>query len=167
MNVWEILKWVIICGTAVFLQSTFVPVLAIGGIYPDFAVIALFFLAVRHGRLAGIWGGFFLGLLIDVYSPVILGANALAKTITGGMVGFFDRTTMTSDPIPQVMLLIFASLCHDLIYYLPRLADTGDSLALLPLYMLQSSLPRALYTAFISAILFFVMHYFQSSRGRR
>jgi rod shape-determining protein MreD len=133
-----------------------IPKIALFGFYPDLVIVLLFTLSIQHGRMAGIWGGFVVGLLIDVFSAGILGVNALAKTIVGGGAGLFERKSIAVDPVLQLIFLFLASIIHDAVIYIPNIYLANENIIELPKLLFFYSLPRAAYTMLIATILFMV-----------
>ena len=154
---WKIIKWVLLFSAALIAQTSIVPRIAIFGIYPDLPMILLVIFAVENGKMAGIWGGFLLGLLIDVYSVGILGVNALAKTIIGCTGGLLERKNVSISPVLLLIFLFIACIANDLIIFIPNIYGAGESFVDLSKYLLVSSLPRAIYTAFIAAIILVIL----------
>jgi rod shape-determining protein MreD len=156
----RVVTWVLLFLIGVLLQTTMMPQLAIAGVYPDAVVILIVILSLDHGRLSGIWGGFFIGLLLDVYSPGLLGQQALAKTITGGFVGFFSRERIDLGPVGQLIIMVGAVAIHDIIFYVPSLDSASRDLGTISLFVFTTALPRALYTALLASFILFTRHYF-------
>jgi len=144
--------WFLLCA---ILQSTLVPHIAIFSVQPDLLILALFFLATKSGVMAGVFVGFFLGLGQDLFSPSLLGQNALAMTVTGAVCGLFNERVMRLDPIMRAVLLLAAFVVSDSIAMLVHIAK-ADSAAMSTLFMelLVVTLPRAVYTLFFSAVPF-------------
>lgn len=67
---------------AVIIQITIFSTLSIRGITPDFVLVALVYISLKSNRSAATALGFFSGLLLDSLGSGMLGANALANTIT-------------------------------------------------------------------------------------
>jgi len=164
---WKIIKWILLFSVVLIVQMSIVPKIAIFGIYPDLPMILLVLLAVENGRTAGIWGGFFLGLIIDVYSVGLLGVNALAKTIVGGTTGLLERKNIVIEPIFFLILLALVCVINDIIIYIPNIYEAGEQFAELPKYLLLYSLPRAVYTTFVAAAVLVFLDNFVPSKMRR
>ena len=116
--------------------------------------------------MGGIWGGFFVGLLLDVYAPGHFGGQALAYTVTGAFVGFFERKKLATEPALQLLLIIIASLLansvyHSATYGLNVFGSTPYFRALLTLF-----LPNSVYTAIVAALVLFVRFYIFPQRLR-
>lgn len=150
-------KWLLFFAIALALQMTIMPSMAIGGtIYPEALLIPLFILSIEEGRLAGIWAGFFAGLLADVLRSDYLGAQALAMTLVGGYVGLFCKKKFNAGPIVQIIIFITASILHDIVYEY----TIGQKIRI------DINIQRALYTAFLSAILLFAGHFLRLNKRR-
>jgi len=147
-----ILKWLgafIIC---LILQTTLVPAIAIFGIQPDLIVMVLAFMCMQHGIMPGIYIGFFLGLSLDLYSPSLLGQNALSKTVIGFFLGLFNEKVMRTDPIMKIIILLIGFFIHDIIFFGAELLKNGNSLIPLIPELFTRTLPRAVYTIVVTFI---------------
>jgi rod shape-determining protein MreD len=151
----DAVKWVLIFMVSLILQTSFVPVITIAGVKPDLLIIALFFFSIKYGVMPGIFVGFALGLGQDLYSPSLLGQNALTKTVTGAFIGLFNERMMRSDPIIKTVLLLVAFLIHDALYFVVQIIKLGDPVWALFLGLLTKCLPRALYSIAV-AVLFYI-----------
>ena len=96
------------------LQTTFCHLISIKGAEPDLVLCFLLYLAVKEGALAGVYGGFIMGLVFDVYSPQVLGAGCLVKSVTGYLAGFLDERNITLDEKFKLPVIFIAALFHHL-----------------------------------------------------
>lgn len=146
----QALKHVILVLIAFLLQVSVAPRLAIGGVQPDFLIVALFVFGIRHGALANLWFGFALGLVQDIYATTsVLGAFALAKTAMAYFAGLLDeRLVLTALPT-RVLMLGLACPLHDVLWAW-SMHYRGDALGQ---FMLYGSLPSTMYTM-LAGILF-------------
>jgi rod shape-determining protein MreD len=161
----DIIKWAGIFLLCFVLQTTVVPLIAVAGIIPDLLMTALFFLALRHGQMAAVGAGFFLGLGQDLFSaPSILGQNALSKTVAGFFAGFFNERMMRVDFVFQIVLLFVTFLVNDAIYYLVQAVKTDGGGVVHNLTAF--SVPRALYSM-VFALLPYIKQHFFPTRFRR
>ena len=163
MTVW---KWIGVFVLSIVLQTTIVPVITMFGIGPDLPLVALFFLALRTGHTPAIWVGFAMGLVQDLYSPSILGQNALSKTMAGFCAGFFNERMMRADFVVRLVLLGIVFIVHDLAFFIVQYSKSGGG----PLSVLHalafSTLPRALYSM-LFALFPYVKEYFVGPSFRR
>jgi rod shape-determining protein MreD len=160
------LKWPLIFIACFILQTSFVPSLAIFGVKPDLLMLALFFFAIRYGILPGIFVGFLLGLTQDLYSPAILGQQALAKTIIGACSGIVNEKVMRTDPIAKTILLFFLFLVHDSLFFVALVVRDVSSVSEIVPYLVLKTIPRALYSVLI-AVLFYAWEFFPKPSSRR
>jgi rod shape-determining protein MreD len=151
----DAVKWVLVFMVSLILQTSFVPVITIAGVRPDLLVIALFFFSIKYGVIPGIFVGFVLGLGQDLYSPSLLGQNALTKTVIGAFIGLFNERMMRSDPLVKTVLLFVAFIIHDALFFMVQIVRLGDPVSLLFMGLLTKCLPRALYSIAV-ALLFYI-----------
>ncbi len=149
------LKWIAIFAGCLILQTTLVPVLAVYGVQPDLIVVALFFLCLKYGVLPGVYTGFFLGLSLDLYSPLLLGQHALAKTVIGFFMGLFNEKMMRTDPLIKVIILAISFVIHDILFSGAELLKHGNSLVALIPELFTYTLPRTVYTILVIFIIQF------------
>ncbi|HEX2958973.1 MAG TPA: rod shape-determining protein MreD [Chitinispirillaceae bacterium] len=161
-----VIKWVVIFFLVFVLQTTIIPTISIFGIKPDLLFLALFMLAVKTGIMPGLYVGFFLGLAQDIYSPVILGQNALSKTLAGFFAGLFNEKVMRLDPLIQTVLLVFTIILGDTVFLLIQIAKSGGSIHMFSIELLTSSLPRAIYSLLFGIIPIFWEYFFQTRSKR-
>ena len=150
------LKWIGWFLLCVVLQSTIVPQLAVMSVKPDLLLIALFYFSVKMGMMPGAFVGFFLGLGQDLFSPELLGQNALAKSLTGFALGLFNERVVRLDPIMRGALLVAAFILNDTAIMLVHLikAGGGGGAGFIITEFFMVTLPRALYSLVFAAIPF-------------
>lgn len=135
---------------ALVLQQTLIRLFAVQAARPDLILVVLVAVALRHGSLYGLYGGLFIGLIQDVYAIDTLGANALAKCLTGYAIGLLDERMVKIMPATKVMLLGCGFVIHDLIYtWAAGLTGTAYLHALL-----RMSLPSLVYTLLVAALVY-------------
>lgn len=161
-----VFKWIAIFFLVFILQTTIIPAISIYNIKPDLLLLVLFMLAIKTGVIPGLYVGFFLGLAQDIYSPAILGQNALAKTLAGFFAGLFNEKVMRLDPLFQAVLLVLSVLVGDLVFLLVQMVKCGGSLKMFSLDMVISVLPRAIYTLLFGLVPIFWEYFFQTKSKR-
>jgi rod shape-determining protein MreD len=115
--------------------------------------------------MTGVWVGFFLGLAQDLYSPSLLGQNALSKTMAGFFAGIFNDKVMRVDPLIHLVFLFIMFLIHDLLFDIVQIVKKGgDGIVLHEL--LTATIPRALYSL-LFALLPYIKDRFLPSFSRR
>jgi rod shape-determining protein MreD len=142
----------------VVLQTTLAQELAVSGLAPDLAMIWIVSLALRRGQVAGTLAGFSTGLLLDLTSGAdgMLGLAALATMAGGFTAGYFyneNKTLQTLGSYRFILILLFSSLVHNLIYFIIFLQGSG-------VHWWQAILlygvPAALYTSAVGLLPMFV-----------
>jgi rod shape-determining protein MreD len=145
--------WIILVSAAVFLQATvfssrwFQP----WGVKPDLVLIVVLYAAFWKGSSRGATVGFIGGMIEDFASGGLLGANALAKIVTGFLFGFLRRKFSAHSARFQVISTFLATLLSQLIFFfLMRVCGIGKSLNSLGLILF----PVAGYNAVIAPFVF-------------
>lgn len=161
------LRWIGIFIVCFALQTTLAPVIGIMHVHPDLLMVALFFLAVRTGQMTAVWAGFFLGLAQDLYSPSLLGQNALAKSAAGFFAGFFNDRVMRVDPLFQLVFLFITFILHDALFYTVGVIKNGGGGAVVFHELLVQSMPRALYSLLFALAPYIKDRFFPSTSRRR
>ena len=138
----------------VVLQSTLVQHIGILSIKPDLLLLVLFLMATKAGVMAGVYVGFFLGLGQDLFSPDILGQNALAKTVVGFVAGLFNERVIRMDPVTQSIMLIIMFLINDALVMTVQMFKTGGEPRVILGGLLVITLPRAFYSLLLLTLPF-------------
>ncbi|MCX7726747.1 MAG: rod shape-determining protein MreD [Chitinispirillaceae bacterium] len=160
------IRWFGIVILAFVLQSTIVKVISFYGVKPDLILLALFFLALKTEVIPAVFAGFFMGLALDFYSPTVLGQDALAMSITGFFMGFFNEKIMRLDPIFMFGLLIVSFFIHDILFFLVLVAGKNLNFTNFLVKLLTFTLPRALYTLFLVVIVHLLVNILSVRRHR-
>lgn len=151
----KIWKWTGLFLLCFILQSTLVPHIKLFGVQPDLILLVLFLLSTKAGVMPGVYIGFLLGLGQDLFSPEILGQNALAKTIVGFIAGLFNEKVIRLDPVLQAVLLLMMFAVNDVVMMTVQIVKMGGQMDLVAGELLTATLPRAMYSL-LFAILPFV-----------
>ncbi len=141
----------VVAGLLAVLQHLIFDRLSIYGLVPDFLTIFVVFFAIREGQLSGMTFGFFVGLLLGVFSGP-LGAAALAKTLEGFIGGLFATTDEKYLSRKLFIAIAIASLIGNMVYYFLLQPNTYTFLKLIFLFGLGGSL----YNLVISYIIYHV-----------
>jgi rod shape-determining protein MreD len=138
--------------------------MAVFNVKPDLLMIILFFFSIRYGVLPGIFMGFVLGLTQDLYTPAILGQNALTKTIMGACIGLFNEKVMRTDPFVKSILLFVMFLVNDALFMSVLVMKNNAHIATLAPELFMKTIPRALYSVVLAAF-FYVWEFFPKHSG--
>jgi len=137
------LAWVLLAFIG---ENLVAPLIAIGGVAPDFTVIAVVLLAMAEGARAGAIGGLALGIVQDLSVPTMLGLHALCKTLLGAIVGRTRGRLVYGLVLVEVSLLLVATLAHDTLFLLIQSRQSNEAF-LMP--WIREAVPTAVYTALV------------------
>lgn len=147
-------KWLKVFMLFVFcfvLQTTVGKWLQIFDIGPDFVVILIVSIAIKHGPAAGCFWGFFAGFSQDVYAPVEwLGAHTIAMTILGFVVGQLEERFLSLNLPAKIAVLAIGFLVSDVIYF----ALTGLGKGMITSLLFSKAIPECIYTMIVGAVVF-------------
>jgi len=133
-------------------QTTFIPLISLGGFLPDLLMIWLVIVALQRGQIEATVTGFVAGLLQDLVATKFLGLAALSKTIACFVIGYFYNENMIEQTLGSyrfLMLVLLASFLHDLVYFLVFLQGVEGSLFFTTV---ELSTGMALYTGLIAVL---------------
>jgi rod shape-determining protein MreD len=132
------------------LQATLAPRIAIGQISPDFVVVIVMLAALFRGAVPGAFVGFVVGFIQDLGNPVMLGLNALTKTLLGFAVGRVGEKTFPDNALFLFAVFATASFGHDAVYlFFYKWPHLGSAFVMMGI----SALPSALYTAAFGVVI--------------
>lgn len=138
--------------SGLLLQSTIFENLRFVGTKPDLLLIVVVLVGVLQGRYQGAKVGFIFGLVEDLFIGRYWGLNAFAKMLTGFLVGLAENKVFKENLLIPSFGLFSATFLHNLIYViLAGLAGLGADLV--P-YVWKSTLPMALYNAFLATLIY-------------
>jgi len=138
------LRLVLYCAAVAFVGGTMLgPLIAIGGVAPDFTIIALVILALAAGPGPGSVGGFMLGLIQDLSNPTLLGLQAFCKTGLGFGLGRLRGRLVHGMPLVEAAVVFISVVAHDLVFLLIQSSLTPES-SFLTLF--TRTLPAGVYS---------------------
>lgn len=149
---WKWLRVFLLFLLSFVLQTTVAEWLQIFGAGPDFIVILVVIVAIKNGPAAGVLWGFLAGFTQDVYAPVEwLGANTIAFTTVGFLVGQVEERLLTLNLPAKVGVLGLAFLISDMIYFFL----TGLEKDVVTNLFFSKTLPECAYTVVVGAVVFY------------
>lgn len=119
------MKWTELYFPFIFVwivQIFFVDLLTIGTIRPDFPLILMLYLSVKHGRFIGVLSGFIFGLLIDLSgSAMFFGLSSLTYTVigylSGNLRGVYNKVSPILFTTSWVLVVFFHFFIFCLVQY--------------------------------------------------
>jgi len=148
------------------LQFFFGQYLNIDGIFPNFILIAVVYLALTRGQLSAQLMGFILGLTWDAFSTDVFGVRAVMFTVIGYLAGTLSRNFDKDQVFTQFIMVFFASIVYwigfSLIYFIVPEGAGGYTPFVISTY---GSLKIALTVA-VAPLVFFALD-FTTRMGRR
>lgn len=101
---------------AILLQVGVAPYIAIGGVVPNFLLLATISLALVEGPTYGAISGFACGLAFDLLSTAPVGPMTLVLSATGFIAGLLEANVFAEGWLLPLTVLAIASLATELAY---------------------------------------------------
>lgn len=100
---------------AMMLQTAIFPRLVPGGmLVPNFVLVLVVYVGLRHHGLAGLAGAFALGYFLDSFTGTMIGVHAFGFTIVYAAVVFVSGALWAETGAPAVLLVLGAGGLHTL-----------------------------------------------------
>jgi len=148
----EYLKESIFFIVAIIIQSTIIDLIKIKDIKPDLVLLLLIHYGVKKPQYYTTILGFFSGFIQDLIGGSFLGLFALAKTVSGFFINYFQRIGKFKEVHSYILVLILTCILHDIVFYFIYTFDTGlDFLDMI----LRYSIPKSIYTSGVGIIILF------------
>jgi len=133
-------------------QATMGDFIKVLGIKPDLILVLTCMAGLLKGKNGGGLAGIFMGLLQDILYGSFIGLNALAKSVTGYVVGIGAWNFYKGNLIIPFLVVFFGSILHEIVVYCVLFA-----LNMSPLFfpsLINAIIPFALYNGLIAVVLF-------------
>lgn len=150
----QILFYIFLGLIAFLLQSAANSLIDIGGIRPDFLVIAVVWLAHREGALTGTLVGFGIGILQDSLEIDFFGLSVFTKSITGFVAGKLFQTEHKNKLSFTILILAISSLIHELLYFQIFYIGSGNEFFSV---VFRYVIPGFLYTLIFGIVIYSVL----------
>jgi rod shape-determining protein MreD len=99
---------------ALALQTTISGVTFGGARVVNLVLVAIVFVALQYGPVAGMFAGTAGGLVQDALVGGIVGIGSLAKTVVGFLTGVLGAHFIVAQPFPRFVMFVGATLVHEL-----------------------------------------------------
>jgi rod shape-determining protein MreD len=133
-------------------QSVFLRLPIFDFFQPNLFLIVLVASALRYGPIVGVFSGFSLGILQDVYTVEFLGANAFVKSVVSYVTGIFDDSHFTITYTSRAIFLWVIVIFHDILYGILTNHSFLDSC----LFFIQDGLLPSVVTALLGWLFFYL-----------
>ncbi len=95
---------------ALVLQTTLARFLVRGSIGVDLVLVAVVYLGLTTGPVAGMFSGTIAGLAQDALASGVVGIGGLAKTIVGYLTGIIGTTFIMTQTVPRFLMFFGATV---------------------------------------------------------
>ncbi|MCI0529844.1 MAG: rod shape-determining protein MreD [Nitrospira sp.] len=139
----------------ILLQTTLLNSIAIMGIKPDLALIAVYFVGLFGDEIRGVMTGLALGYLMDLMSGGVWGIHLATKPTLGFLAGLLGRTLVNMKVVFTGVIISLCSVVQGLIFLLVSYFTMvpENPVALLS----YTILPQAIYDGVVGSGLFWFL----------
>lgn len=117
MNLKRYIVLFLIISALVYLQTTFLNLLAFNQIKPDLILIVIVFISLAYGNRPAMILGFFAGLLQDFISLSPLGFHSFINVIIAYLVGLLSNNVSLSSWVFQLLIIASATVVKYLLAF--------------------------------------------------
>jgi len=140
---------IIICF---LLQTTIFKFLELGSVSPNLILILTFAAGFMRGKKAGMYVGFFSGLLIDIFYGQVIGFNALLLMYIGYITGFFNSMFYDDEMTLPIGLVCASDFIYNFLYYI--FCFLFRNRLNFGYYLVHIIIPEMIYTAVVTLIIY-------------
>jgi rod shape-determining protein MreD len=147
----------LILGAAVFVHLTALVRIRIFNSAPDLVLMCVIFFGIFLGPRMGLEAGLVGGLLTDIFSFGAFGMNALISGITGFLAGAFSAKVFKESSMIQFLAVFLFESVSMALHFAAAASAAGLLHIPFHVYLANSVLPSAVYTAAVSLVAFPVL----------
>jgi rod shape-determining protein MreD len=107
---------IVALAAALALQTTLAGLTVGGATYVNLALVAVIYLALAFGPVAGLFAGTAGGLVQDALAGGVIGVGGFSKTLVGFVVGVLGAQFIVSQPLPRFVMFVAATVVHELCF---------------------------------------------------
>ena len=107
---------VLVVVVAVALQTTLNRFIVRENFAVDLVMVAVVYVALTAGPVAGMMAGTIGGLIQDAMSSGIIGIGGLAKTIVGFLAGVLGTQFIVANSLPRFVVFLGATVVHAIVF---------------------------------------------------
>lgn len=141
-------------------QTTLSHGISMGVAAPNLIMITVCSYALLRGKKEGMYVGFILGLLVDLYFGYydVIGINAFIYMIIGFLVGLFHEILYLEDILIPIIVVGVCDFVYNFIYYVITflLRNKLDFMY----YIKAIILPEIIYTIFLTVFIYRLLMFF-------
>jgi rod shape-determining protein MreD len=145
----RVVKYLLMFGFLVLLQTTLIPLLSIQDVYPDLLLIGVIIAGIRHGSTPAILAGCLVGFVQDAAVTQLFGLSSLAKSVAGFVAGYFSREKVKYNFAVTLAVVAATALTNSVIYQTIYYFDANISVGWV---IIRYIIPHFLYTVIVGVI---------------
>ncbi|MDR2192179.1 MAG: rod shape-determining protein MreD [Endomicrobium sp.] len=148
------------------LQFFFGRYLNIGGVFPNFILIAVVYLGLSRGKMGAQTMGFLYGLTWDSFSTDVFGVRAIMFTLIGYFSGALSKNFDKDQIFAQITLVVAANIIYWLGFSLLYFVIPDGAGSYKPFVVSVYGSLKIFFTVLITPVVFFALNAI-TNRGRK
>jgi len=153
----KIIVAILFLFSAFLLQATFFAQFKIGGIIPNLLLIVTASIGFLEGRRAGLYVGFFAGMLLDVFFGSLYGVNAMLFMWIGYLNGNLMKVLYSKDMKTPLLLIALSNVLYNVMYCFCHFVLNGKFD--FGYYIWKIIVPEMIYTTIVAIVLYPFIHF--------
>jgi rod shape-determining protein MreD len=145
----RVVKYLLMFGFLVLLQTTLIPLLSIQDVYPDLLLIGVIITGIRHGSTPAIVAGCLVGFVQDAAVTQLYGLSSLAKSVAGFVAGYFSREKVKYNFLVTLGVVAATALANSAIYQSIYYFDDNIGIGWM---IIRYIIPHFFYTVIVGVI---------------
>lgn len=101
---------------AMALQTTLAGLTIQGATAVNLVLVAVIYLALAFGPVAGLFAGTAGGLVQDALAGGVVGVGGFSKTLVGFVVGVLGAQFIVAQTLPRILIFVAGTVIHELCY---------------------------------------------------
>jgi rod shape-determining protein MreD len=101
---------------ALVLQTTLARFVVRGTFAVDLVLVAVVYVALTSGPVAGLLSGTVAGLMQDALSSGVIGIGGLSKTVVGFLTGIIGTQFIVTHSLPRFVVFLAATVLHAIVF---------------------------------------------------
>jgi rod shape-determining protein MreD len=106
----------LVLAGALALQTTISGMTLGGARMVNLVVVAVVYVALLYGPVAGLMAGTAAGLVQDALAGGVVGIGSLSKTVIGFLSGLLGAQFIVSQPLPRLVMFLGATVVHEVCF---------------------------------------------------
>lgn len=149
------------------LQFFFGQFLSVSGVFPNFILIAIIYLALSRSQTGAEIMGFIFGLTWDAFSTDIFGARAILFAVIGYCAGLLNKSLDKDQAVTQLLVVFAANMFYWIGFSLIYVIAPAGSGSYTPFEITLAGSLKIIITTLVAPFVFAILNFLTKKRSKR